>query len=143
MNRLPRLLLVAALAAVPLAGAYAASSFPNTVTLPALPIDKRAVDVDPNGESEFILREKTEVHRGKVWLGYLDYKEKWGPDKRQALERIVDSLKKGGWEVMMFDEPRQPPLATLKLTTRDNQVLWATVEVFETARVLVLQQDDG
>ena len=44
---------------------------------------------------------------------------------------------------MMLNEPRQSPLATLKLTTRDNQLLWATVEVFETARVLVLQQDDG
>ena len=143
MNRLPRLLLVAALAAAPLAQAYAASSFPKAVTLPALPIDKQAVDFHPGGESEFILREKTEVHRGKVWLGYLDYRSKWGPDKRLALERIVDSLKKGGWEVMMLDEPRQPPLATLKLTTKDNQVLWASVEVFETARVLVLEQDDG
>ena len=143
MIRAPALLLAALLAAAPLAPAFAASAFPRAVTLPALPIDKRAVDVDPKGESEFILRDKTEVHRGKVWLGYLDYKAKWGPDKRLVLERIVDSLKKGGWEVMMLDEPRQPPLATLKLTTDDNRVLWASVEVFETARVLVLEQDDG
>jgi hypothetical protein len=143
MNRLARLLLVAALAGYPVAQAGAASSFPKAVTLPALPIDNRSVDVHPGGESEFILRDKTEVHRGKVWLGYLEYKSKWGPDKRLALERIVDSLKKGGWEVMMIDEPRQPPLATLRLTTKDNHVLWASVEVFETARVLVLEQDDG
>ena len=77
-----------------------------------------------------------------MWLGYLDYKA-WGPDKRLVLERIVAALKKGGWEVMMLDEPRQPPLATLKLTTDDNRVMWASVEVFETARVLVLEQDDG
>ena len=139
MVRLSILLVAGFLAAAP---AFGASSFPKSVTLPALPIDKRAVDVDPKGESEFILRDKTEVHRGKVWLGYLDYKA-WGADKRLVLERIVDALKKGGWEVMMLDEPRQPPLATLKLVTDDNRVLWASVEVFETARVLVLEQDDG
>jgi hypothetical protein len=142
MVRIAHALLAAVLAAAALAPAFAASSFPRAVTLPALPIDKRAVDVDPKGESEFILRDKTEVHRGKVWLGYLDYKA-WGPDKRLVLERIVDSLKKGGWEVMMLDEPRQPPLATLRLTTDDNRVMWASVEVFETARVLILEQDDG
>jgi 3-deoxy-D-manno-octulosonate 8-phosphate phosphatase (KDO 8-P phosphatase) len=63
-------------------------------------------------------------------------------DKRAALEEIVESLKKGGWEVMMIDEPRQPPLATLKLTTDDNRVMWASVEMFDTARVLVLEQDE-
>jgi hypothetical protein len=142
MRRLPAILLVAALGGLPLAGAYAAQSFPRAVTLPALPIDKRTVDVHATGESEFILRDKTEVHRGKVWLGYLDY-SKWGQDKRAALEGIVASLKKGGWEVMMIDEPRQPPLATLKLTTDDNRVMWASVEVFETARLLVLEQDES
>jgi len=142
MARIANALFAAALAAASLPPAWGASSFPRAVTLPALPIDKRAVDVDPKGESEFILRDKTEVHRGKVWLGYLDYKA-WGPDKRLVLERIVEALKKGGWEVMMLDEPRQPPLATLRLTTDDNRVLWASVEVFETARVLVLEQDDG
>jgi len=141
MNRFRALLLVAALCAAPLTGAYAAPSFPRAVTLPALPIDKQAVDVHAKGESEFVLRDKTEVHRGKVWLGYLDYR-KWGPDKRLALDRIVASLKQGGWEVMLIDEPRQPPLATLKLTTDDNRVMWASVEMFDTARVLVLEQDE-
>ena len=126
---------------VPLTDAYAAHVFPGAVTLPALPLDKKAVDVHPGAESEFVLRDRTEVHRGKVWLGYLDYR-KWGPDKRLALDRIVASLKQGGWEVMMIDEPRQPPLATLKLTTDDNRVMWASVEMFDTARVLVLEQDE-
>lgn len=143
MMRLPVLLLVAALAAAPLTDAYAAGSYPRAVTLPALPIDKNAVDVHKGAESEFVLREKTEVHRGTVYLGYLDYRGKWGADKRAALESIVESLKKGGWEVMMIDEPRKPPLATLKLTTDDNRVLWASVEVFETARLLVLEQDES
>jgi hypothetical protein len=127
----------------PLAGSYAASTFPRAVTLPELPIDKHAVDVHANGESEFILRDKTEVHRGKVWLGYLAYNDRWGPDKRLALDRIVESLKTGGWEVMMIDEPRQPPLATLRLITDDNRVMWASVEMFETARLLVLEQEES
>ena len=127
----------------PFTDAYAARSFPGFVTLPALPLDKKAVDVHPGAESEFVLRDKTEVHRGKVWLGYLDYQGEWGPDRRLALDRIVDSLKKGGWEVMMIDAPRRPPLATLKLITDDNRVMWASVEMFETARVLVLEQDES
>lgn len=135
-------LLVAVFIAAPVMDAYAAHSFPHSVTIPSLPIYGKAVDVRV-GESEFILRDKTEVHRGKVWLGYLAYQRKWGPDKRLALERIVDSLKNGGWEVMMIDGPRQPPLATLRLTTDDNRVLWASVEVAETARLLVLEQDES
>jgi len=127
----------------PFTDAYAARSFPGAVTVPALPLDKKAVDVHPGAESEFVLRDKTEVHRGKVWLGYLEYRAAWGPDKRLALERIVESLRKGGWEVMLIDEPRQPPLATLRLTTDDNRVMWASVEMFETARLLVLEQDES
>jgi hypothetical protein len=143
MKRLPAVLVVAALAAGPLADAYAAGSFPRAVTIPALPIDKKMVDVREGAQSEFVLRDKTEVHRGKVWVGSLAYSDAWGPDRRAALDRIVDSLKKGGWEVMMIDAPRQPPLATLKLTTDDNRVMWASVEMFETARVLVLEQDES
>ncbi len=143
MRPLLRALAVAAILAAPLADAYAARSFPRAVTLPALPIDKQSVDVHDSGESEFILRGKTEVHRGKVWLGYLAYQDQWGPDKRLALERIVESLRKGGWEVMLLDAPRQPPLATLKLTTDDNRVMWASVEMFETARLLVLEQGES
>jgi len=30
-------------------------------------------------------------------------------------------MQKGGWEVLLRDEPRNPPLATLKLTTKDNR----------------------
>lgn len=133
--------LVALFLGLPFTGAYAAS-YPGYVTLPDLPIAKRAVDTDARAESEFILRDKTEVHRGQVWLGYLEYRSKWGEDKRQALDAIIDALQKGGWEVMMRDEPRNPPLATLKLTTDDNKVAWASVEMFETARVLVLEQRD-
>jgi hypothetical protein len=135
-------LLAAAILSLGLPAAHAARQFPPFVTLPDLPIDKRAVDTDDHGRSEFVLRDKTEVHRGKVWLGYLEYRGRWGEDRRAALGAIVDALKKGGWEVMMIDEPRQPPLATLKLTTKDNRVAWASVEMFDTARVLVLEPSD-
>ncbi len=143
MKRIHAFLFVAALGAAPFTDAYAAHSFPRAVTLPPIPIDNRAVDTDPAGESEFILRDKTEIHCGRVWLGHLAYRDQWGADKRAALERIIDSLKRGGWEVMMLDAPRQPPLATLKLITDDNRVMWASVEMFDTARVLVLDQDES
>ena len=143
MSRVHCFLLVAALAAAPFTAAYAAGAYPRAVTVQGIPIDKQSVDVHKKAESEFILREKTEVHRGTVYLGYLDYRGKWGADKRAALEGIVDSLKKGGWEVLMIDEPRKPPLATLKLVTDDNKVMWASVEMFETARLLVLEQDES
>jgi hypothetical protein len=136
-------ILVAALGAFAFADAYAARGYPKAVTLPQLPIDKHSVDTDDRAESEFILRDKTEIHRGKVWLGYLDYEKSWGDDKRNALAGIVSELQKGGWEVMMRDEPRVPPLATLKLVTDDNKVLWASVEVFDKARVLVLEQAEN
>jgi hypothetical protein len=123
----------------PFVEAYA-GAYPKYVTLPDLPVDKHAVDTDSRAESEFILRDRTEVHRGHVWLGYLDYQQRWGDDKRNALDGIVTAMQKGGWEVMMRDEPRNPPLATLKLTTDDNKVVWASVEVFDKARVLVLEQ---
>ena len=142
MKNIAAPILVAALGAFAFADAYAARAYPKAVTLPKLAIDKNTVDTDDRAQSEFILRDKTEVHRGKVWLGYLDYETAWGGDKRTALDGIVSELQKGGWEVMMRDEPRVPPLATLKLVTDDNKVLWASVEVFDKARVLVLEQSE-
>jgi hypothetical protein len=140
MKKVAAVLFVAALGAFPFANAYAAYRYPKQATLPKLPIDGNFVHTDARAESEFILRDKTEVHRGKLWLGNLDYQKAWGDDKRNALDGIVSALQKGGWEVMMRDEPRVPPLATLKLVTDDNKVLWASVEVFDKARVLVLEQ---
>ena len=141
MKTIAASLLVAALAAISFADAYAAA-YPKAAALPRLPVEGNFVHTDPSGESEFILRDKTEVHRGKVWLGSLDYRKAYGEDERAALGGIVESMKKGGWEVMLRDEPRVPPLATLKKITDDNKVLWASVEVFDTARVLVLEQNE-
>jgi hypothetical protein len=142
MKNIAATILVAVLGALPFADAYAAYRYPKQASLPKLPIDGDFVHTDARAESEFILRDKTEVHRGKLWLGNLDYRKAWGDDKRNALDDIVSALQKGGWEVMMRDEPRVPPLATLKLVTDDNKVLWASVEVFEKARVLVLEQNE-
>ena len=130
--------LVAVSLALPFAGAYA-GPVPE-VRDAAGPADRQARRSRPDSraESEFILRDKTEVHRGQVWLGYLDYKSKWGEDKRYALEGIVEALRKGGWEVMMRDEPRNPPLATLRYE-KDGTTAWAIVEVFDLARVAVLE----
>ena len=138
MRRLPAALLVAVLCATPFAGAYAAH-FPAYVALPDLPIDKNAVESIAKAESEFILRDQTEVLRGRAWLGYLDYRAKWGENKRDVLAGIVREMEQGGWEVLLRDEPRVPPLATLKFTTKDNKEVFATVEVFDKARVLVLE----
>ena len=133
-------LLVAASLAFPFAKAYAAEAYPKYVTLPDLPIDRNVVHTDERAQSEFFLRDKRELHRGHVWLGHLDYRAKWGEDRRNALDGIVAAMQAGGWEVMMRDDPANPPFATLKLTTDDNKVVWASVEVSEKARVLVLEQ---
>ena len=140
--RIASLFLAASLGIASAAAAMAAPPFPKYVTLPPLPVDGRTFVTDEHGESEFALRGSKETHRGHVWLGYLDYGSRWKGDRRAALEGIVKSLKEGGWEVMMLDAPANPPIATLKITTRDNKVAWAKVEVDGTARVLILEPTD-
>jgi hypothetical protein len=137
MRRFLAPLFVAALIGQPFANAYAARAQPEYASLPNLPIDADAIV--SNREVEFILRDKTEVHRGRVWVGYLDYQKAWGENRRDALAGIVSEMQKGGWEVLLRDEPRNPPLATLKLTTKDNRDVWASVEVLDQARVLLLE----
>ena len=120
--------------------AAAAAGFPRSVTLPDLPLVHGTVEVKPWGKEEFIERDgKSQVIGGKVWLGYLDYVPKWGESKRNALAGIINEMEKGGWEVLLRDEPSVPPLATLKLRERDGTELWARVEIFEQARVAVLE----
>jgi hypothetical protein len=131
-------LFVAVLAGLPFTHAYAVRAHPEYASLPNLPIDASTVEPEKR-EVEFILRDKTEVHRGRVWVGYLDYQKAWGENRREALAGIVSEMQKGGWEVMLRDEPRNPPLATLKLTTKDNRDVWASVEVLDQARVLMLE----
>jgi hypothetical protein len=138
VNRITRAFFVAVLIGQPFTYAYAARAYPDYASLPRLPIDARGVDTGKR-EVEFILRDKTEVLHGRVWVGYLDYRKAWGENRRDALAGIVNEMQKGGWEVMLRDEPRNPPLATLKLTTKDNRDVWASVEVLDQARVLLLE----
>ena len=140
--RIATAVFAALLVAASSASALAASSFPAYVTLPAIPVDGKTFVTDDHGESEFALRGSKETHRGRVWLGHLDYNARWKGDRRAALEGIVGALKNGGWEVMMLDAPANPPTATLRITTKDNKVAWAKVDVDDTARVLVLEPTD-
>jgi hypothetical protein len=116
-----------------------AAGFPRAVTLPELPLTRGGVELQPYAQEEFIQRGKTETFGGKVWLGYLDYRGEWGDNKRNALAGIVHEMEKGGWEVLLRDEPAVPPLATLKHRAKDGTELWARVEIFDQARVAVLE----
>ena len=131
MRRIAALLLCLPLAAF-------AASYPPYASLPRLPIANDAVEVESFGQAEFITRDKPEVHRGRIWLGYLVYARQYGDDVRKALAAIVSEMEKGGWQVMYRDEPRNPPLATLK-REKDGRVSWASVEIFEKARVAILE----
>jgi len=138
VNRIIASIFVAVVIGQPFTPAYAARAYPDYASLPKLPLEASGVDREKR-EVEFILRDKTEVHHGRVWVGYLDYQKAWGENRRDALAGIVNEMQKGGWEVMLRDEPRNPPLATLKLTTKDNRDVWASVEVLDQAHVLLLE----
>jgi hypothetical protein len=138
VKRLAAPAFVAVLAALSFSNSYA-GGYPEHAAVPKLPIAGNSVRVADNDEVEFVLRDKTEVQKGRTWLGYLDYRKAWGGDPRDALAGIVGRMQKSGWEVLLRDEPRNPPLATLKRVTKDNKELWASVEVFDKARVLVLE----
>ncbi|HSJ98176.1 MAG TPA: hypothetical protein VLC53_13940, partial [Myxococcota bacterium] len=131
-----RTIAVLAAALVPWA---AAAGFPRAVTLPDLPVLHGEVEVKPYAQEEFIERGKVQVIGGKLWLGYLEYRDKWGEDRRDALAGIINEMEKGGWEVLLRDEPRVPPLATLRRREDDGGQLWARVEIFDQARVAVLE----
>jgi hypothetical protein len=118
----------------------AAAAFPRSVTLPDLPVAHGKVEMQRYAQEEFIERDgKSQVIGGQLWLGYLEYADKWGANKRNALAGIINEMEKGGWEVLLRDEPSVPPLATLTLRERDGTQLWARVEIFEQARVAVLK----
>lgn len=130
---------IAAALALCLPVAALAASFPRTVTLPDLPFARGGVEIKPWGKEEFIRDGANQTLGGKVWLGYIDYQDEWGENRRNALAGIVHEMQKGGWEVVFRDEPAVPPLATLKLREKDGTELWARIEIFELARVAVLE----
>lgn len=137
LARIPVLAIAAALlAAGAAAGAYAQlPPFPQAVAFPALPA--MAQSGQSYGQHEFILRDRTVHLRGRLWTTDFDYSAA-APDARAALDGIVRDMQAAGWEVMLRDEPRVPPLATLK-HRRDGREVWAQVEVVDRARITWLE----
>ena len=110
---------------------------PAYLTLP-VPIRPGDVNHENYGQHEFTLRDKTAIHRGKYWDAYVDYTAKLGEDPRRALVAFVDAMQKGGWETVMRDEPRNPPMATFHFT-KNGKDAWAEVFTGEQAKVTVVE----
>jgi outer membrane protein OmpA-like peptidoglycan-associated protein len=130
-----RRLAAAALAA--LAFAAHAVSFPPYVSLP-VPVPADAVNHETYGQAEFTLRDKTEIHKGKYWSAYMPYTQKLGEDPRKALVAFIEAMQKAGWQVVLRDEPSNPPIASFHYT-RDGKDAWALISTGEDAKVTVVE----
>lgn len=129
-----RVALVAALLAA--TSAYAQfPPFPQAVSFPPLPAASQAGMT--YAQHEFIMRDRTVKLRGRLWTTDFEYAAR-GADARAALGAIIRDMQGAGWEVLLRDEPRIPPLATLK-HKRDGREVWAQVEVADTARITWLE----
>ena len=128
-----------ALAVLCLALPAAAARFPAYVTLPGLAFANDGVEHESYGQEEFVLKEKTEVYRGKLWRADAVYAQKWGDDPKAALGNLIRELEKGGWQVVTRDDPANPPSATLRYM-KDAKDSWARIEVFEQARIVVVER---
>ena len=117
-------LLLAAL--LPFAAAASPKGYPPIVNIPAIDNAGEGPNVESYGQWEFTLRDKREVYRGRSWESYVPFPKPY-PDDKAAIAALVDPLKKAGWEVMMLDVPRNPPLATLKYA-KDGKETWLHVE---------------
>jgi hypothetical protein len=109
---------------------------PQAVVFPSMPASSQSGQA--YGQHEFVLRDRTVKLRGRVWTTDFDYAAVQADDPRAALARILGDMQSAGWEVLLRDEPRVPPLATLK-SRRDGREVWAQVEVNERARVTWLE----
>jgi len=118
------------------APAARAVDFPAPVTLPALPL-VGTLQETRHGELEFPSRGKKEVLQGRISRGEVAYAEKLGADPKAALAAIVAEMQRGGWEVMMRDDPAIPPLASFKLT-RDGKDYWTLISVHDRAQVTLV-----
>lgn len=110
-------------------------AFPRAVSFPPLPAASQAGS--SYAQHEFVLRDRTVKLRGRLWTTEFEYAGREA-DARAALGAIVGEMQGAGWEVMLRDEPRKPPLATLK-HRRGGREVWAQVEVMDTARVTWLE----
>jgi hypothetical protein len=131
--RMRSIALAAALAA---SFAYAqVPPFPQAVSFPPLLAASQAGTT--YAQHEFILRDRTVKLRGRLWTTDFNYAAA-SPDARAALGAILRDMQGAGWEVVLRDEPRVPPLATLK-HKRAGREVWAQVEVADTARITWLE----
>src|SRR5687768_13912420 len=105
-----RVAFVAALLAA--TGAYAQlPPFPQAIAFPPLPATSQAGM--SYAQHEFIMRDRTVKLRGRLWTTDFEYTAR-SADARAALGAIIRDMQGAGWEVLLRDEPRIPPLATLK-----------------------------
>ena len=116
-------------------GPALAEGFPPPVAFSTYPVV--GVESVRYGELEFPSREKKEVLKGRIWRGDVIYSAR-ATDPRRALAVLIDDLVKAGWEVMLRDEPGNPPLASLKYS-KDGKDWWALISVFDRAKVTVLE----
>jgi hypothetical protein len=120
------------------AGLARAAGFPSYVPLPAPVKIQGEVEAEAYGQAEFAVRGQAEVVRGKTWRGSVDATG-LGADKRYFVP-LVEAFVRAGWEVMLRDEPANPPIATFK-RVRDGRELWASAEGSAAAlRVVVVEQ---
>ena len=115
------------------ATAHAVPPFPKYFSSP-VPVNAADANYENYGQYEFTLRDKTEVKRGHYWHVYADYTQKLGDDPRRALGAFVDAMQKAGWQVVLRDEPRNPPLATFHYT-KDGKDAWASIVTSEQVRI--------
>jgi len=115
----------------------AAPAMPAYVAVPVA-IPSGELTYENYGQHEFTLRDKTEIHRGKHWTVFASYTDKLGDDPRRALVAFASAMKKGGWDVVMQDEPRNPPLATFHYA-KNGKDAWAEIEIGEQAGIRVIE----
>lgn len=115
-----------------------AAGFPPYLPLPA-PVKIRGdVAVEGYGQAEFAVRGKAEVVRGKTWRGSVDATGLGGA--KLYFTPLVESFVHAGWEVMLRDEPSNPPIATFK-RVKDGRETWASTEgSAEAVAVVVVEQ---
>jgi outer membrane protein OmpA-like peptidoglycan-associated protein len=123
-----RLLVILAIALSAVAGTVSAAptGFPSAVALPDAVKTKGDVKTENYGQVEFTVRDKTEVVRGKKWIGFVQMSG-FAADDRRYLDVLADAMEKAGWEVLLRDVPRNPPLVTLRRTV-DKKEIWVSLE---------------
>lgn len=123
-----RLLAIVAIALSAIAGGASAapSGFPSAVTLPDSVRTKGDVKTENYGQVEFTVRDKTEVVRGRKWMGFV-HVQGFAAEDRGYLDVLADAMEKAGWEVLLRDVPRNPPLVTLRRTV-DKKEIWVSLE---------------